>query len=1043
MLIDDLRNYSSEIVKLKEMCSKEISEIRNKYDEIISKSFEELKKMEDEIEFVENKISNVRNDVKDRVVFELQREFNEKTGALLSYFNITPRARIAHQDIPELKLILKDLYRNLTDLKKRKDEEFAINEKERMLLEEKQRCEIQKITQGYDEKKSNYRESLTVRYEQARDLCVSDYITKPAPESKNQIPEYISIGNGIIPNNAELSEITSDNELRIPYEIDVRNSGNIVLKIDASGFDAFNSFLENTIVGLAMKYIESFPSGQIKVGVYSSYFSSMQKLSALFSSIVKGGLTITNEACSNQQRFNALLNVVENHGNLIGAKLLENGCVDLSGLYEKGIKTETFQLVVVHDILQNLTEENLRSFYGCIKGLHRCGVRFIIIDDFSEEVYKNKPMSFRNVLTQMLSVCETFDLRDNMFIDKNGYELELVKISDSMQIQHIYDFGIKYCDNSQQNQLPYVPYEQIGFGNTVSDSGNFESIIIPIGINEPKTWEIELNCIGRSPIANLVVGIPGTGKSTLIDSMIMNGAMKYSPDEVVFQLLDFKDGVSSSVYTMEECKIPHVKVVSQNNKPEEAEIVLSNILAESERRNREFKILEKELGSAIRNIAEYNREISVNARGRKNMPRLIIVIDECQYLFEDENLAKKCEDIVRKCRSQGIHLILATQTLSHKMNKTVKFVDGRYCFEIAKEDAEQLLNRKYAATIASDVPKGSYMAYASNNSGQDCERIRIAWDGGKTNEYAQMIRDKWSAYSINIVTIGDKSPLAVTKEKFSSMLTSEEFIVPIGENYVDHSTVFANCENSRPLIIVGTNQNAPDNILSSVIISAIKRKVETFVVDASRNQVLNSLCCKNEDAFVHSGDEQTYLGMLKSVHDIYEERKLNIRANHRPMVFVINSAQNIIDLLNNAKKVEEVENMSVSNTTMPMSFDAFRGQLGQTRNSMQSNINIYGKETLFNLISNSYKVNIFICISLDTITLTNDVGESVLGFQQHNMLKMSDYKILVSNINAGVKNIMEDFFKEKMMADLSENMAFMSIKQQGFCKLRYFNHNMM
>ncbi|MBQ9749434.1 MAG: hypothetical protein IJV87_02485 [Clostridia bacterium] len=1042
MLVNDLMDFSARIKKINTSLSSEINAIKEKYSEIITKKFGELKKLEDKISEIEKQIESTRGQVKERVLFELQKDFYDKNGALLSYFDISPVSAPATQSIKELKAVLKELFGRLNELKDKMNNDFAIAEKEKRLLESEQNAEIQALTQKCEDKKKNYKDTISARYEQAKEMCIVDYNNASQPQKATQIPEYLPVGNCILPTNDELAEITDDQELKIPYEIDARNSGNIVLKIDTSGFDTFDSFLENTILGLTMNYIESFPSGSIKVGICSSYFSSMQKLNALYSSIVKGGFSITGEACTNQQRFNSMLNTVENRSNLISAKLLENNCFDLNSLYEKGIKTEPYQLVVVHDMLQSLTEENLRAFYGCIKGLHHCGVRFIIIDDFSEEIYKNKSAAYRNVLSQILSTCQTFELKDNLFADKNGYVVELRKISDAMQMQHVYDFGVKYCENSKENELPYISYEKIGFGTSDADKNDYESIVIPVAINEPNVWKIEFSCVANSssatPIANLVIGVPGTGKSTLIDSMIMNGAMKYSPDEVVFQLLDFKDGVSSSVYTMEECKIPHIKVVSEGNKPEEAEIMLSNILAESERRNKEFKTLGKEIGSAVRNIAEYNKEVARNSRGRKNMPRLIIVIDECQYLFEDESLAKKCEDIVRKCRSQGIHLVLATQKLGHKMNKTVQFVDGRYCFEITKEDAEQLLSRKYASTIASEVPKGSYMAYASNNSGQDCERIRIAWDGGKTNEYAKRIRDKWSTYPINIVTIGDNSPLVISKDRFDSMMGTDEFIVPIGENYVDHSIVFAHCENSRPLIVVGTNQNAPDNILSSVILSAVKRKMETFVVDASRNQRLSAICNRDESSFVHCGDEQQYLDILQKIHDIYEERKSNIRADHHPVLFAINSVQNIIDLLNNTRKSDSTVTANSNNISMGGSFADFAKQLTQNNNSIQSNI--YGKETLFNLISNSYKVNIFICLSLDTITLTNDAGEAVFGYQQRNILKMSDYKILVSNINADVKNIMEDAFKEKMMADFSESMAFMSIKQQDFCKFRYFNH---
>ena len=154
------------------------------------------------------------------------------------------------------------------------------------------------------------------------------------------------------------------------------------------------------------------------------------------------------------------------------------------------------------------------------------------------------------------------------------------------------------------------------------------------------------------------------------------------------------------------------------------------------------------------------------------MPRLVIVIDECQWLFDDEVLAKQCETIVRKCRAQGIHLILATQSLSRKMWNTIKFIDGRYCFEIVKEDAEQLLDRKYVPLIKTDVPKGSYMAFASNDYGQTARKIKMAFYGknadnsDRMSEYAEKIREKWSDYPIDMFVVGNKSPCPIPQNGF-------------------------------------------------------------------------------------------------------------------------------------------------------------------------------------------------------------------------------------------------------------------------------------
>ena len=71
---------------------------------------------------------------------------------------------------------------------------------------------------------------------------------------------------------------------------------------------------------------------------------------------------------------------------------------------------------------------------------------------------------------------------------------------------------------------------------------------IPVGKCGSKIFELPFSCDNRdgTPEGNcvsyMVIGRTGTGKSSFMNSIIINGARKYSPDDLCFWLIDFKYG---------------------------------------------------------------------------------------------------------------------------------------------------------------------------------------------------------------------------------------------------------------------------------------------------------------------------------------------------------------------------------------------------------------------------------------------------------------------------------------------------------------------
>ncbi|AGL20560.1 FtsK/SpoIIIE domain-containing protein [Actinoplanes sp. N902-109] len=169
--------------------------------------------------------------------------------------------------------------------------------------------------------------------------------------------------------------------------------------------------------------------------------------------------------------------------------------------------------------------------------------------------------------------------------------------------------------------------------------------------------------LGDDPPHALIGGPSGSGKTNLIYAWIGSLTARYSPGELALYLLDFKEGVSFARFApgpRDASWLPHVRLAGVNvNGDREFGIALLRHLAEELRtRAQAAKRFE------ATKLAELRAE---DPDG--DWPRIVAVIDEFQVLLAgrdalaDEAVAL-LEDLARRGRSQGIHLVLASQDVS-------------------------------------------------------------------------------------------------------------------------------------------------------------------------------------------------------------------------------------------------------------------------------------------------------------------------------------------------------------------------------------------
>ncbi len=162
----------------------------------------------------------------------------------------------------------------------------------------------------------------------------------------------------------------------------------------------------------------------------------------------------------------------------------------------------------------------------------------------------------------------------------------------------------------------------------------------------------------------LIAGSTGSGKSVMINSMIMSILYKATPDDVRLIMVDPKR-VELGMYE----GIPHL-LTPVIVDPKKATNALRNAVLEMERRLR----LLAEFG--VRNIDQYNKKVrqlqeeprslfpdDATQEDPKPLPYILILIDELADLMmlEGRNVEESVTRLAQMARAVGMHLVLATQ----------------------------------------------------------------------------------------------------------------------------------------------------------------------------------------------------------------------------------------------------------------------------------------------------------------------------------------------------------------------------------------------
>ncbi|WP_033340201.1 FtsK/SpoIIIE domain-containing protein [Catenuloplanes japonicus] len=266
------------------------------------------------------------------------------------------------------------------------------------------------------------------------------------------------------------------------------------------------------------------------------------------------------------------------------------------------------------------------------------------------------------------------------------------------------------------------------------------ALTAPLGVG-PDGLPIEVS-LGDDPPHALIGGPSGSGKTNLIYAWLGALTSRYSPAELALYLLDFKEGVSFARFApspRDPSWLPHVRLagVNVNDDREFGLALLRHLSAELQRRARAAKRCE------AGKLAELRAE---DPDGE--WPRIVAVIDEFQVLLGGRDAvsseaASLLEDLARRGRSQGIHLVLASQDVTG-----IEALWGRpglvaqFTLRIALPKARRILAE---TNLAADVIPRHHAVINPDSGAPDANRIARLPDAGDRRTWRTLQERLWRA----------------------------------------------------------------------------------------------------------------------------------------------------------------------------------------------------------------------------------------------------------------------------------------------------------
>ncbi|GAA7185989.1 hypothetical protein HpCK14_00110 [Helicobacter pylori] len=545
---------------------------------------------------------------------------------------------------------------------------------------------------------------------------------------------------------------------------------------------------------------------------------------------------------------------------------------------------------------------------------------------------KNGVLSFVNLESEKNNQsAEDLKRYAEFFKNRTSFErlkyLNIEVINDhGIQSKHMQDFATKikaYYEQKKQvkRELKDLQREQEFWTKSPQSK-----VSVPVG------WDINHKevCfeIGEAQNHTLICGRSGSGKSNFLHVLIQNLAFYYAPNEVQLFLLDYKEGVEFNAYAKEGI-LEHARLVSVASSVSFGVSFLSWLDKETKKRGELFKQFN------VKDLSAY--------RKHGEMPRLIVVIDEFQVLFSDsatkekERVERYLNTLLKKGRSYGVHLILATQTMHGSgITSLMSQIANRIALPMDAEDSESILSDDDVACELTPPTEGIF----NNNGGhqKDHTKMSIPKAPDEFEPFIKRIHKEFNQR--NLAPIEHKIYNGETALEMPNTLKANEMRLHLGKE-VDYE---------QKDLIVEFESNESHLLVVSQVLSTRIALMKLFA---------QNFKTANKELLFYNAEKRL-------VRELDELKKHHITPMQSPLGSVLDTAMNpnsvlMIDNLNEAKELHDKIGVEKLRSFLEKATDNEQYCIIFAHDFKQINAN-YNLDKLKELLNNHFKQRLaFIC----------------------------------------------------------------------------------